>query len=406
MVEHEAKLSENAIDDHSTLIKLKRARNWSAGTLVLLVILYISIAYIYLDLSSKGWTTYPAWEHYESFARTIAIDRENRIWVGSYDRVNGGGVSVLDPGGTWRTYTSENSDLADDVVNVLVIDLDGNVWVGSRGLSMLSPDGRWASYQTSRRSGYSRDHINAMAIDGSGRVWVGTMSGLNEGHLRVLGADGNWTSYNSRTSGLIHDTIYVLAIDDEERVWAGTAGGLSIFAPDGTWTNAYSRPQVRALAIDAAGRVWVGTGGGLNLVGPDGSAEIYAEKISDVITDDVRALSIDNEARVWVGTWKWGFSGPVGGSLRMRSTDGSWTTYTSKNSGLVSDIVESLTVDNEGYLWVGTDEDLNRFDVSASTNPRTLNSIWLARTSLIITILINSITLVVLLVAVELKRSE
>jgi len=49
------------------------------------------------------------------------------------------------------------------------------------------------------------------------------------------------------------------------------------------------------------------------------------------------------------------------GSLAVIFTSANWTTFTT-NDGLASNIVTSVTQDNQGIIWVGSDQDLTRFD--------------------------------------------
>jgi len=59
----------------------------------------------------------------------------------------------------------------------MATDEQGRVWVGTRGgLSVLDPDGSWTTYSTAN-SGLANDRVNAIAIDGQGRVWVSTNVG-------------------------------------------------------------------------------------------------------------------------------------------------------------------------------------------------------------------------------------
>ena len=56
-----------------------------------------------------------------------------------------------------------------------------------------------------------------------------------------------------------------------------------------------------------------------------------------------------------------GASGGGGGGL-YRFDNTTWTTYTESNSGLASDYVFALTVDDNGVKWIGTEHGLNSFD--------------------------------------------
>jgi hypothetical protein len=84
----------------------------------------------------------------------------------------------------------------------------------------------------------------------------------------------------------------------------------------------------------------------LSVLAPDGSWTTYTSEDSGLVYNAVHVLAIDEATRVWVGT-RW-----VG--LSVLAPDGSWTTYTPDNSGLVDDCVEALAIDEAGRVWVGT----------------------------------------------------
>jgi ligand-binding sensor domain-containing protein len=194
--------------------------------------------------------------------RALAIDSQDRVWVGTDH-----GVSVLEPDGRLTTYTPENSGLGGDWVEALAIDSQYRVWVATRNflgagketysLNVLESDGRLTTYTSKNWLG---DHITALAIDSQDRVWMATMSRLN-----VLESDGRLTTYTPENSGLGGGQVFALAIDSQDRVWVATRTGLNVLEPDGNWTAYTSENSglvgdgVTALAIDSQDRVWAGT---------------------------------------------------------------------------------------------------------------------------------------------------
>ncbi len=71
----------------------------------------------------------------------------------------------------------------------------------------------------------------------------------------------------------------------------------------------------------------------------------YTTNNSDLLSNVIYALVIDAEGSLWAGTES---------GLSVRDTAGNWTTYTSKNSGLRYDRIYSLATDSTGTLWIGT----------------------------------------------------
>jgi hypothetical protein len=86
-----------------------------------------------------------------------------------------GGVGKFD-GTTWKVYDNTTSSLPDNNINVITVDGNNNIWIGtSNGLSKF--DGStWTNYNTSN-SGLLDNYISAIAIDQYGNKWIGTIQG-------------------------------------------------------------------------------------------------------------------------------------------------------------------------------------------------------------------------------------
>jgi len=128
------------------------------------------------------------------------------------------------------------------------------------------------------------------------------------------------------------------------------AGGVASDAPvvqaqAGTWTTYANGDNVVALAIDGH-YLWAATYGGgvVRWDITDGSYVQYLYPQSGLASNDVRAIAIDEAGRVWVGT-----------DRGVSVFDGSaWTTYNVDNSGLACDEINAIAVDGDGRVWFGT----------------------------------------------------
>ncbi len=70
--------------------------------------------------------------------------------------------------------------------------------------------------------------------------------------------------------------------------------------------------------------------------------------------EDVRVVYIDSKNNLWAGT-------NGGGLNRYNQADKSFTSFTTQN-GLPDNIIYSILEDNDGFLWLGTNKGLCRFD--------------------------------------------
>jgi sugar lactone lactonase YvrE len=132
---------------------------------------------------------------------TCLAQEGNYLWVGT----DGGGLVKLNKTtGEFIVYGKWNSKLPSNRVYSIVIDGQGNKWIGT-GNGLAKFDGvSWTVYNTSN-SGLPSDWITAIAIDAQGNKWIGTAGG---GLAKFDGV--NWTVYNSYNSRLPYNTILSL----------------------------------------------------------------------------------------------------------------------------------------------------------------------------------------------------
>jgi len=156
----------------------------------------------------------------------IAIDAAGDAWFGT----EYSGVSVLRYDGTWETYNGDNSGIGGENVECIGIDAVGNKWFGCYrwgglgyigcGVSVLHADGSWTTYNTSN-SGLADDSVYDITADAHGNKWFGTSSR----GVSVLQGDGSWTTYTRDNSGLAGFYVSHIAIDPMGNKWFKSGDG-------------------------------------------------------------------------------------------------------------------------------------------------------------------------------------
>jgi ligand-binding sensor domain-containing protein len=179
---------------------------------------------------------------------TVAVDRHNRVWLGA----GYGMILMMDTNQHWTTFTPKNSGLPDLYVNVLAVDPQDHLWVGtSQGLGVFDVSGHW----TDMAAGQGSHQTVAFAFDSQNRVWAETTDGP-----MVLNAGGQWTLGPQPPT----DSLFVaFAVDDQGRAWVGDMS-LHVLEPDGNWTTYTGRNSglaggIWALGLDAQGRLLIHT---------------------------------------------------------------------------------------------------------------------------------------------------
>ncbi len=276
----------------------------------------------------------------ENYVRALAQTRDGYLWVGSDDGVSRfDGLSFF-PLGLQEGFQSEP-------VQVLFGDSHGALWIGSvdGGLSCWQ-GGKLHTFTV--RDGLPSDSINALAEDSDGRLWVGTQAGL------VVWDAGRQTSITGADifSGKPVTTIFR---DRAGTMWVG-ATGAGIFAYDRGTFRQLRDPALdnllldpHCLLVDRENRIWIGVGDAFVLCRA-GDQWLRFGIPRHLATRYISALAEEPDGTVWAGS--------VGEGLFLFK-DGKLVAVNA-SSGLSDNLVESLLVDREGKLWVGTHGGLNR----------------------------------------------
>jgi Two component regulator propeller len=255
--------------------------------------------------------------------------------------------------GVETVFNRQNSSLPDDEVYSLAIDSQGAFWFGTRaGLARLQA-GKWTVFHAAD-FGLAGEEVHTIAVDGVGRVWIGTNFG-------AAYYDGrSWTTLDLKDAGLDDRLVLSIAVQPRpsgEWVWFGTASGLACWDVNSrSWRSL--DPQeislgpggVPAVHLDGQGRLWVATlGGGLNMW--DGGNWLhYRISNSGLPTNVVQTILETQQGDLWVAT---AYHDRPGG-LVTRFDGEKWQNFLPYYSGYSGAETVSIAQDTLGRLWFGT----------------------------------------------------
>ena len=110
--------------------------------------------------------------------RSIAVDLENRKWVGTDDQ----GVFIIDDNGTPSIKSDDppvdkittSGILENNYISALAVDREGAVWIGTQ-------EGLYYYFYgyIERRYGALSDYVTCLTVDGENNLWVGTNTGVS-----------------------------------------------------------------------------------------------------------------------------------------------------------------------------------------------------------------------------------
>lgn len=245
---------------------------------------------------------------------------------------------------SWKEFLAENFGLPSNNVNVICVDNDGNIWIGTEDAGVAKFDGTaWTVYNTSN-SLLPDNNVYSIAFDKNGNSWFGTYS---KGVARLN--NSVWEVYNTQNSDLPNDSILSIAIDSSRNIWFGTSGG-GVAKFDGTvWTvydfnNSGVPDWINCVQAEASGTIWVSTWGNGVCALYDTTWTHYVEASSGLPGNVVNFVYIDRSGDKWFGT-------NSGGLAKFDGTN--WTVYDMSNSDIPSNHVVSIDEDSEGTFWIG-----------------------------------------------------
>lgn len=303
-----------------------------------------------------------------NMVRTIFQDQGGVLWIGT----NAGGLNTIDVARKrFKHYQYEGSgknSLSNNLVTSIFEDYSEVLWIGTGG-GGLNRLGRQLNLYTYYQNdpddpeSLSDDFVTSVIVDRYGTLWAGTGNeGLNEID-RFSGKFIHHLNDPSDPDSLSHNSVSSILEDRQGVLWIGTqGGGLEAFDRDTKKFAHYyglSSKLVSSLYEDRDGELWVGTSnGGLNKL--DRQNKTFTHYTHDpydpqsISSDNILAIYQDQEGMFWIGTGG-------GGLNKFNSNTQTFTNYRERD-GLPNDVVYGILEDEDGRLWLSTNNGLSKFD--------------------------------------------
>lgn len=298
--------------------------------------------------------------------RIIFDEGNGSVWIGN----EGGRVNKLLDKKNFSLYRNDpfnENSLSNNVIRSLFEDTDGKIWIGTQGggLNILDRNnGNVYRYPSDSSQGLyvGSMGVSAMYRDSNDIMWVGTwgegLYRLDESAESVLILEHEVGNSNS----LPDNRIQLLYEDNSGVFWVGTENGLSAYDDvTGQW-----RPfkglngntvQGKAFLEDQEGNLWIGTWNGLNKINKDRQVvEQWSleDDPNSLSSEHIISLHLDNDNKLWVGTF--------GGGLNKLDISTNKITRYMEKDGLPNSVVYGILSDDQGHLWLSTNNGLSRFD--------------------------------------------
>lgn len=308
------------------------------------------------------------------------LSKDGQIWVGTET----GGITKLAPRQLQLEFFKHDAanpaSLSPNAVNAMYAAPDGTLWVGTveGGLNALAPGSRNFTHYTMANSGLPHNSVSTLAADNRGNLWIGTwgtgiavMNLQQPGRIIPLVVDAKHQPFLNFAGALVYDPI-------NDGMWLGTNDGLffydlkrqQLIEPFKGCLNV--RGCIGSL-ITRDGKLLMGCVQGMveinlksRIPGKGDFAVKYHQYKLDApesgVIDKILSFCLAKDGKIWLGSNGYGlycYNYNKEGKTYVKS----FTT----NNGLANNTVKGIVEDNQGMLWIATDNGLSIFNPKTET---------------------------------------
>lgn len=290
---------------------------------------------------------------------SLAVDQNNMKWVGTYSGL------VKTDGNDWTTFTTANSGLPNNIVRGVAVDGANNIWAATNNGIAKFDGTNWTTYFEDTTNA-NPIYFLCIVADANGNVMAGSEA---DGLFWYDENNDNWIIFNTLTSNIPQNRVESI-VKGNGAVWLGTnSKGLvkfdqigEVFLPYNTTNGGLPFDFVKTVAVAPDGKIWAGSGSDL----PD-SGLVAFDPITEAVTvfdsastginfDKVWAITFDDNNDAYVGTNDISFA--------FARRDTAWGEYQFGSTGIASNYVYAIAVDDSAYKWFATFKGISVFSES------------------------------------------
>ena len=334
------------------------------------------------DINKKTFTHfYYNPDESTSLARNANIvsllrDKQGILWVATYQ----GGINKYDKYLTYfdiyRNHPSDYRSLSFNTITGFAEKPGGDTWITTGGGALNLWERSTGHFQRFNPDPSSKDSLATWGLlcvyqsKKTNYLYIGTYgSGMDryDPKTRIF---KHYTKGDA-ASHLNNDAVYAIYEDSKGNIWMGTNGGgvnvlndstgiITKYVSDPDNQNTPTGNFIRCFYEDKKGRIWVGSSTGLSAYDP--AKKIFSRyDFSNTLfeSDMIISLYEDKHGNIWVGT--------LAGGLNLLDPDTKKLTLYTVENGLPDNTINSIIEDDNGYLWLSTNNGISRFDPAKKT---------------------------------------
>jgi signal transduction histidine kinase/DNA-binding response OmpR family regulator/ligand-binding sensor domain-containing protein len=284
--------------------------------------------------------------------RAITQDKSGNIWIGQDQR----GIDILNCRKGRLLSLSNTERLNNNTISALYTDPYGNVWIGTYKKGLYQYNSNMFKFKLN-----SFPDVNCITSSGNDIVWVGTDSGNLIKWNMTTNSCETITCPNKDNKSYAIASIFAA---NDHKIWIGTYRGGLICYDNGQFTHyqtsdGLASENIWSIISNGDGALWLGTlNGGIQLFNPaTKTCETFNTRNSHIISDYVNSLFLDSNGKLYIGTTQ-GVSIMDTHNYKITNKIGS---HESKDIFANPNITQ-LLVDSHKLLWMATCEGLYVYD--------------------------------------------
>jgi hypothetical protein len=238
----------------------------------------------------------------------------------------------------WDIFTSLNSGLPADRVLSLEGDQDEGLWFGTTNGVAVLKDNEWQAFGPTEL-GLDNVQINALEQGTNGRMYAAGLGGISA---------WNGSSWEV-LSGLEGEEVFDIALGGDFLFAATNRGVFEFNLTSGELVFYSAGGPVKDLLLDSAGSLWAATNTGLGRL-DDGEWYFYTTTNSGMPLNFVNSFLEISPGTYWIAITN---ATSASGSLAI--FDGTqWKTYNDFDSGFSGSEPLTIAYSPDGQVWIGT----------------------------------------------------
>ncbi|MBN1396764.1 MAG: response regulator [Bacteroidetes bacterium] len=307
----------------------------------------------------------------------IFQDRQNNIWITS--KQGDLNFAVLDnPFYSWYKNPGSQQGLTNNLINAVIEDSKKRIWIGydNGGIDILDAKGVKPKYfiKGDKSTGLGPGPVMYIFENRDGIIWIGKYL---DGLKRYDEPTRSFVSYNQKdndSASILGNDVRYIDEDSKGNLWLAIhGGGLDKFIPGSGkfihYINDINRPHASILSdwtytslVDKDNNIWVGNVAGISVVSDNRDVVknylFNSEEGYNLSNNIARIVYVDSKEYIWVGT--------NDGLNRIDRNTNSIKIYFEKD-GLPSNYITGILEDDRHNLWIGTGKGLSKYSAEKET---------------------------------------